>query len=75
MLLDSVEADFRQSPAGNAGRIAVRDVQIDNQLLTSANPVVLAHATRMGHQVRKHALGFAPCSNMDVEGEADITLP
>lgn len=52
MLLDCVEADLRHSSAGNAGRIAICDVQIDNQLLTSAHSVVLAQPVRLGHQVR-----------------------
>jgi hypothetical protein len=52
VLLDCVEADLRHSSAGNAGRVAIRDVQIDNQLLTSAHSVVLAQPVRLGHQVR-----------------------
>jgi len=52
LLLDRVEVDFRQSPVGTAGHLAVWDLQIDNQLLTTAHPVVLASASRMAQQVR-----------------------
>lgn len=54
VLLDRVEADFQQSHTGTAGRLAIHDVQIDNQLLTSTHPVVLAHAPSMVHQVNRH---------------------
>lgn len=54
LLLDRVEADFRQSPVGTAGHLAVWDLQIDNQLLTTAHPVVLASASRLAQQVRTH---------------------
>ena len=47
IMLENVRADFSASKAGQAGRIAVHSLQIDNQLLTTPQPVVLARAFRV----------------------------
>ena len=46
-MLENVRAEFSASTAGQAGRITVHNLQIDNQLLTTAQPVVLARAFRV----------------------------
>lgn len=47
VMLENVHLDFRRSSAGQAGRVAVQSLQIDNQLLTTAQPVILAKAFRV----------------------------
>ena len=46
-MLENVRAEFSASTAGQAGRIAVHNLQIDNQLLTTAQPVVLVRTFRV----------------------------
>jgi hypothetical protein len=47
IMLENVHLEFKRSGAGQAGRIAIHNLQIDNQLLTTAQPVVLARAFRV----------------------------
>ena len=47
IMLENVRAELSASTAGQAGRITVHNLQIDNQLLTTAQPVVLARAFRV----------------------------
>lgn len=39
-----VHADYRLSASNQSMRFALTDMQVDNQLLTSSQPVVLARA-------------------------------
>lgn len=41
-LLEDIHLDFRYSSAAQSSKFAIRSIQIDDQLLTSAHPVVLA---------------------------------
>jgi hypothetical protein len=43
-MLENVHMEFKRSGAEQAGRVAIHNLQIDNQLLTAAQPVVLARA-------------------------------
>lgn len=43
-LLLQVHADYRLSASNQSMRFALTDMQVDNQLLTSSQPVVLARA-------------------------------
>ena len=47
IMLENVHLEFKTSGAGQAGRVAIHNLQIDNQLLTTAQPVVLARAFRV----------------------------
>lgn len=42
MLLEDIHLDFRYSSAAQSSRFSIRSVQVDDQLLTSSQPVVLA---------------------------------
>ena len=43
-ILLQVRAEYRLSAANQSVRFALEDLQVDNQLLTSGQPVVLARA-------------------------------
>jgi hypothetical protein len=43
-LVLQVHADYRLSASNQSMRFALTDMQVDNQLLTSSQPVVLARA-------------------------------
>ena len=47
IMLENVHWEFRRSSRGQAGRVAIQNMQIDNQLLTAAQPVILAKAFRV----------------------------
>ena len=47
IMLENVHWEFRRSSIGQAGRVAIQNLQIDNQLLTAAQPVILAKALRV----------------------------
>lgn len=47
IMLENVHLEFQRSGGGQAGRVAIQNLQIDNQLLTTAQPVVLARAFRV----------------------------
>ncbi len=47
IMLENVHWEFRRSSTGQAGRVAIQNMQIDNQLLTAAQPVILAKAFRV----------------------------
>ena len=61
-MLENVRAEFSASTAGQAGRITVHNLQIDNQLLTTAQPVVLARAFRVR---LKPLFQHAKCTSSD----------
>ena len=42
-LFEDIHVDFKFSTAEQLGTFAIQSMQIDNQLLTSARPVVLSH--------------------------------
>ena len=44
IMLENVHWEFRRSSTGQAGRVAIQNLQVDNQLLTAAQPVILAKA-------------------------------
>ena len=50
IMLENVHWEFRRSGTGQAGRVAIQSLQVDNQLLTAAQPVILAKA----FQVQTH---------------------
>ena len=41
-LLEDIHLDFRYSSAAQSSRFSIRSIQIDDQLLTSSHPVILA---------------------------------
>ena len=47
IMAENVHWEFRRFSTGQAGRVAIQNLQIDNQLLTAAQPVILAKASRV----------------------------
>ncbi|KAK9809768.1 hypothetical protein WJX73_004442 [Symbiochloris irregularis] len=45
-LLEDIRLDFRYSAAAQSSSFAIRSIQVDNQILTSSHPVVLAPSRR-----------------------------
>ena len=41
-LMEDIRLDFRYSSAAQASRFSITSIQIDDQLLTSAHPVILS---------------------------------
>lgn len=52
IMLENVHWEFQRSSTGQAGRVAIQNLQVDNQLLTAAQPVILAKA----FQVNTHRI-------------------
>ncbi|CAD7705163.1 unnamed protein product [Ostreobium quekettii] len=46
LVLDTVDVEYRRVGHNESGRLVVRAIQMDNQLLTSNHPVVFAHSVR-----------------------------
>lgn len=72
-LLEDIRLDFRYSAAAQSSSFAIRSIQVDNQILTSSHPVVLAPSQRGHFSMPTVRTGYPTASdNIEIAGIPQI---